>query len=674
MDKNMIIFSGTTEGRKLAKQLAQTGIFCHVCVATEYGSSVMQPHKNISIHEGRMDRNEMTEFMKEIQPMAVVDATHPYAVDVSANIKAACQLFGDLKNGRYIRLSREVSDFSVTDHMIIVSTPKEAADAAEAFNNILLTTGSKDLNTYQKLIKEKRNVFARVIPSEESLRLCKNAGIDGRHVLALQGPFSETFHGAMLDRYEIDCQITKASGNAGGFQDKIAAAEKRGITSIVIAPPKDEGESYETVYHKIHKLYQGEKADVYGGRKFYAVGMGMGSVRGLTGEACEALSKAEVIFAAKALIENIKKLSLKTEIVPEYRWENISGYLSLHPEIKTAAAVFAGDIGFYSGASLLPKELNDMELIRIPGISSMSYLAAKAQITWQDAKVVSIHGRSANWHRAVCQNKKVFMLLSGKEDIKKISDSLSNDLGAQELLLVVGCNLGSSSEEIVKLTVEDAKNRKWIDGLYSLFIINRANIPAPIHTAFSDADFIRDKVPMTKEEVRHLSVISLGLYKNAVLWDIGAGTGSVSIEAAALDDSVTVIAFEKNEKAVELIKKNAGKFRLCNVKTETGLFPEEINFKNIPAPTHVFIGGTSKHCRDIFQFLSEYDQPIRITANAVTIESLYELTEQMETYCRDVYITQIAVSRSHSVGSYHMMKSENPIYMFSGTMKPKGNI
>ncbi len=672
MNRNIIIFSGTTEGKNLAERLAKRGVFCHVCVATEYGSSVMQSHKNISVHEGRMKLKEMTEYIKAIRPQAVVDATHPYAVEVSANIKAACSAQGELQNDLYVRLSRNVRDFTMTDHMIVVSSPKEAALKAREFDCIFLTTGSKDLSSYQNLIAEKENVYVRVIPSEESIRLCNNAGIDGKHTIALQGPFSEEFHGAMLEQYKIDCQITKASGKTGGFTDKIAAAEKRGITTIVIAPPKDEGESYDTVYHKILALFKIDDTAIQTEGEFYAIGMGMGNAAGLTAEAKAALSKADVIFAASALSDNIKQLHLQAPIVSEYRWENISEYLLNHPEIKNAAAVFAGDIGFYSGAALLPKKLENRKLIRIPGISSMSYLAARAGISWQDAKVVSIHGRVCNWQQAVLKNKKVFMLLSGKEDMKMITKTLADDEAAWDAQVIVGYDLGSPLEEVFTVLPKEVIDREWKDGLYSLFILRKEETPAPIYTVFSDTDFIRERVPMTKEEVRHLSVVSLGLYKNAVLWDIGAGTGSVSAEAAALDDSIRIISFEKNKNAVELIQKNLRHFHLSNVKTVEGLFPEEINFENIPVPSHVFIGGTSKHCSDIFKLLAAFDTTIRIAANAVTIESVHELTEQMEKYCTDVEITQIAVSKSHTVGSYHMMKAENPIYMLKGILLPKG--
>ncbi len=680
--RTILIFSGTTEGRNLAEHMASAGVFCHVCVATEYGASVMKPNVNIAVHEGRLDTEEMKQLIGKTNPQIVIDATHPFAEAVSENIMSSCR---ETKK-EYIRLQREVAGYAKTPRMIPVSSMEEAVRKAASFDTILLTTGSKSLYLFRELISAKKDIYARVIPSEESLRLCKDAGIEGSHVIAVQGPFSEEYHMAMLKNYGITCQVTKASGAAGGFWNKINAAEKLGIVSIVIAPPAESGYSYDETVKMLEEKFgiagpSDEKRTAEhvcrpsAERTLYAIGMGMGCRSGLTIEAESVLKDCEVIFTASALKGAAEGMGFPGKIICEYRWEPIRTYLRAHPKITKAAVLYSGDPGFYSGAALLPKNTEEFEIVRIPGISSMSYLAAKAGILWNDAKIVSIHGRNANWLRAAETNEKVFMLTSGNEDIKNICTQLSGNEKTCEAKLVIGFNLAGPDERIFTLSVSDAVKIPRKQGLYSLFILNDNAKASAVHPVFSDSDFIRGKVPMTKEEVRHLSVLSLQLSKKSILWDIGAGTGSVSLEAAAADDSIRVFSFENNNEACDLITKNAEKLHLGNVTVMKGSFPDEISLKGVPAPTHVFIGGTGKQCREIFRCLESVwkeqkeNMQVRISANAVTLESVHELTEAMKQYCCDVKITQIAVSRSHKVGSYHMMKAENPIYMFSGVMK-----
>lgn len=176
-----------------------------------------------------------------------------------------------------------------------------------------------------------------------------------------------------------------------------------------------------------------------------------------------------------------------------------------------------------------------------------------------------------------------------------------------------------------------------------------------------DCEFIRGSVPMTKEEIRHIVVAKLNLKPGDVLYDIGCGTGSVICEAAAQYD-ITGFGIEINEEAVELSRKNAEKFGLNNITIISGMAPEAI-----PAdkkPTHAFIGGSKGRLSEILDKLYEINSEMRVVITAVSMETVAELSEIEEKYSvKDMNIVMVQISNVTKMGSHHMLKGENPIYI-----------
>ncbi len=179
-----------------------------------------------------------------------------------------------------------------------------------------------------------------------------------------------------------------------------------------------------------------------------------------------------------------------------------------------------------------------------------------------------------------------------------------------------------------------------------------------------DDRFTRDKVPMTKEEVRMISLCKLRLGKKSVLYDIGSGTGSISVEAALLSPSIKVFSIECNEDAVLLTKKNVEKFGAENVQVIEGCAPDGL--KGLPAATHAFIGGTKGNMEKILQFLYEINPHMRIVLNTVTLESLCEiqnLAKKIPVANMDTVIVNI--SKAVKTGNYTMMNAGNPVFVCS---------
>jgi precorrin-6Y C5,15-methyltransferase (decarboxylating) len=328
MMKKPLIFSGTTEGRQMSERLSAAGRDHIVCVATEYGELVMQPDEHADIRQGRLDEEEMEKLIFE-EASAVFDATHPYATAVSENIRAACEA---LDTG-YVRILR---DEEGADAAYGVNIFDDAASCAEALKstegNILLTTGSKDLAVYAADPEVRERLFARVLPSEESVKLCGEAGISGRQIIAMQGPFSCEMNKAVIRQYGISVLVTKASGAAGGYPEKLRAAHECGAETFVIGRPAPEhGVTVNEALEIFFEIKPVMRIDL--------IGTGPGRQGLMTGEAKEAISKADVIFGAPRMIAPYEG----RETYPYYLARDIIPVLEeLRPE--RAAVLFSGDL------------------------------------------------------------------------------------------------------------------------------------------------------------------------------------------------------------------------------------------------------------------------------------------------------------------------------------------
>ena len=256
----LIIFSGTTEGRRLAEELAEAGMPSTVCVATEYGSEVMPENKLVDVVKGRMNAEEMERFFREnysTDKTLVIDATHPYASEVSVNIKKAAEACGI----SYIRLVRAAGVCAGTGGYTEVSCFESAAECAGSIKalvdqpgfkgNILLTTGSKELGVYAADEAVRSRLVVRVLPAAESLELCRRFGLTGRQIIAMQGPFSVEMNEALIREFGITALVTKESGAGSGYAEKLEACRRTGTKALVIRRPAEQGLSYEEVLELI---------------------------------------------------------------------------------------------------------------------------------------------------------------------------------------------------------------------------------------------------------------------------------------------------------------------------------------------------------------------------------------------------------------------------------------
>ena len=260
MNPAILIFAGTTEGRTMAEYASAHSIRCFVSVATDYGKSLIEHLEDITILTGRMDEKEMEHFIEENDIRLVIDATHPFAREVTENIRSACEKARiRLEEVRYVRCIRPFENRSSDEQIIYTESVQEAVEyLKKTTGNILIATGSKELHLYTEIENYRERCFARVLSTEPAVRESVRLGFEGKHLFAMQGPFAPDLNLALLRQTKASYFVTKETGKAGGFEEKVEAAEMAGAVLVVIGRPDETGESVEAVEEMI-KEYAGEQ-------------------------------------------------------------------------------------------------------------------------------------------------------------------------------------------------------------------------------------------------------------------------------------------------------------------------------------------------------------------------------------------------------------------------------
>ena len=766
--KKVLIYAGTTEGRELAQELARERIYCDISVATEYGRQIMDEKISpyICILQGRMTAEQMRLKCENEQYLAVVDATHPFATEVSVNIRESLKGLdipyfrlgrekipgeeGERQAGERQAGERQTGEQQAEEQNYMARKYfQNTAACVEALKKtegkIFLTTGSKELSAFCREETIRKRLVVRVLPGMESLQECVRNGLEGRQIIAMQGPFSKEMNLAMIRQYQASVLVTKESGKTGGEDTKLAAAGEAQIPSYIILRPDEktpvmdmdevleqlrrlesvtdpsrkktqEGQDLfdlydtkteEVVYQKVHECQenkeQEKKQEQQRNLQITLAGIGMGTEALLTEEVRNRIAEADYVFGAKRMVESIKKLCKQN--VKTYNCYLSKDIIPVIENIQENSAkiviLFSGDTGFYSGCEKLYNELCKHKGMGkaevLPGISSLSVLSARTGISWQDAKILSTHGvEPALWKSrlldAAKHEKKTFFLTSGVADVEEIGNLLSSEFAKEEwknLKIYLGYQLSYPQEWVRCLTVDELcklmnrdHNNGWQDslqedpqdqlqdkpeeGLYAGMLINEQPKKHRLTPGYPDDVFIRGQVPMTKEEVRSVSICKLHLTEDAVVYDIGSGTGSVSVEIAALSPRVQVYAMEVNGEAVSLLEENCKQFGLHNVRCIRTKAPDGL--EDLPVATHAFIGGSKGNLREILWTLYRKNNHMRIVVNAVSMETICQMQELLkELPVEQKEILQLSVTKTKQLGGYHMLQAANPVYIYAFT-------
>jgi len=413
-----LLFAGTTEGREIAQGCRGKDIELTVSVATAYGETLIEPAKNVRVVSGRKDADGIAALLRETGAELILDATHPYAAEVTKTLQAVARQAGV----EYLRILRREDHEDLSGCVLVDDTQGAVAYLNGTEGNVLLTVGSKELSAYTKVQDWQTRLFARVLPLPASAEIAFELGFDGRHLICMQGPFTEEINEAMLRMLDCRYLITKDTGAAGGFVEKIRAAKACGVTPVVIRRPLTEtGISVEECLKLL-----GERCGWATETKktIIILGVGMGDVSTLTRAAEDACRAADLIVGAKRVTEALDRFHKPTRNAVAA--QDIETILRTDPARNIVVAM-SGDTGFYSGTRGLLPRIQDLEPTVLPGISSISCFAAKAGVSWDDALLRSAHGRPCNYVTKIRRSPKTMVLVGGDGGVHDLLTTLMDN-------------------------------------------------------------------------------------------------------------------------------------------------------------------------------------------------------------------------------------------------------
>lgn len=403
-------------------------------------------------------------------------------------------------------------------------------------------------------------------------------------------------------------------------------------------------------------------------RKVTIIGAGPGNPDLLSRAALDAIDIADVVIGAHRALAGIDVPPdvVRCELV---KTADIVAALTDAASWQRAVVVMTGDVGLFSGARRLVEALSgdaQVDVRVIPGISSASYLAARLARPWQDWRFASAHGVACDIVAEAERAGELFLATSGGDDPSRLSGELVQ-AGFGDARVTVAERLSYPDERITCATASEIAGQTFDD--LNVMLIEFAGGAASSRWPYAssgipDELFIRGDVPMTKQEVRAVALAKLRLTATDTVWDVGAGTGSVSIEAALVARAGSVWAVERNAAGVQLIRENADAFGCGNVHAVPGVAPEAL--AKLPVPDAVFVGGSAGELPSIVEAALEKNSQVRLCVPCVTVETLTEACALLSgSRFKGFEACQVSAARAEAVGSHHLMKAQNPVFLVS---------
>lgn len=403
-------------------------------------------------------------------------------------------------------------------------------------------------------------------------------------------------------------------------------------------------------------------------RNVTIIGAGPGNPDLLSRAALDAIDIADVVIGAHRALAGIDVPPdvVRCELV---KTADIVAALTDAASWQRAVVVMTGDVGLFSGARRLVEAFSgdaQVDVRVVPGISSASYLAARLARPWQDWRFASAHGVACDIVAEGERAGELFLATSGGEDPSRLSGELVQ-AGFGDARVTVAERLSYPDERITCATASEIAGQTFDD--LNVMLIEFAGGAASSRWPYAssgipDELFIRGDVPMTKQEVRAVALAKLRLTATDTVWDVGAGTGSVSIEAALVARAGSVWAVERNAAGVQLIRENADAFGCGNVHAVPGVAPEAL--AKLPVPDAVFVGGSAGELPSIVEAALEKNSQVRLCVPCVTVETLTEACALLSGLrFKGFEACQVSAARAEAVGLHHLLKAQNPVFLVS---------
>jgi len=396
-------------------------------------------------------------------------------------------------------------------------------------------------------------------------------------------------------------------------------------------------------------------------QKICLVGAGIEGWEGFGKQALEAIDNAEVLIGHKRLLEIFPNFKGEKRLL-----EDLSIMLEyLKTTDKRTVVLGSGDPNFFGVGRFLLRNLPKDRVEIFPNVTSVQYAFARIKEPWDDATFVSVHGRGI---------KPALDRIIASEKIAILTDSVNTPAVIARELIGRGAegyeawlceDLGLPTEKFTKTDVRGLSDITC-SALNILILIktwepNLQNYPV---IGIRDEEFATAKKLITKEEVRAVTLGKLQLQDDLVMWDIGAGSGSVSIEAGNLMPNGRIFALEKNPQYLSYLKDNFKKFAARNVLLIEAYAPEGL--EELPDPDRVFIGGSGGMLEEIIEAVDKRLKPEGfIVINAVTLDTLTKSVEFLEDHGYTVEVTCVNISKTRTLTEYKMFSAHNPVYVIA---------
>lgn len=396
-------------------------------------------------------------------------------------------------------------------------------------------------------------------------------------------------------------------------------------------------------------------------QKIYLVGAGIEGWEGFGSRALEIIAGAEVMIGHQRHLD----------IFPDFGGEkatldDLPGVLEFLKKTEKRVVVLAsGDPAFFGISRFLLRNLPKERIEIFPNVTSMQYAFARIKEPWDDAIFVSVHGRGM--HPAVDK-------IIAAEKACVLTDKVNTPAAIARELIERGAegyeawlceDLGLPGEKFTKTTVRGLLELKPSE--LNILILIRTYEPNLVQyplIGIDDEEFHTSKKLITKQEVRAVTLAKLQLQDDLVLWDIGAGSSSVSIEASNLMPNGRIFAVEKNPQCIAFITENLKKFCARNIKLVEAYAPEGLD--ELPDPDRVFIGGAGGKLDEVIDTIAQRLKPEGVVViNAVTLDTLTSGVEFLEDHGFSVEATCVNIAKTRSLTEYKMFEAQNPVYVIT---------
>jgi precorrin-6Y C5,15-methyltransferase (decarboxylating) len=408
--------------------------------------------------------------------------------------------------------------------------------------------------------------------------------------------------------------------------------------------------------------------------KVHIIGVAPGGASSLTSQARRLVNRAEIVFGGKRLLALFPSLTGE-KITIRNNLDEVTELIKGNIGQKRMVVLASGDPNFYGIASYITGKLGKDIVEIIPNMSAMQVAFARIKESWEDAALVSVHSRLIeDIVETVRSNHKVGIFTDDEHTPGEIARVLLEH-GVDGYQAYVCQNLGRKDEKVVETDLHNLGEMRF-SPLNTLILLRvqpdkPAGAPCPRWLGIPDEEFYQRRPKeglITKQEVRAVSLAKMRLTDESILWDIGAGSGAVSIEASFLVRKGRIYAIEKNDADVTIIKKNVQKFHASNVEVVQTFAPDGLD--ELPEPTAVFIGGSGGRMKEILDFVSHRLKPGgRIVINIVALENLYAAVSALRARGFLPDVTLVNVARSREISNFTRLEALNPVFVVTASKK-----